>query len=311
LDAWLIVIRAAHLAATALTAGVLAFLVVVAQPALRGAATLEAACAVRCRQLAWLALAATLLSGLAWVAVEIMAMTERSLSDAMQDGLVSIVLTRTTFGLVADLRLGLALLLAAALAFASATAASRAIALGSAAALLASLAWSGHAAGTVGPKGPLHLAADALHLLAAGAWIGGLVPLALVLASARHDGQWAAVAAKIVRRFSVMGMVSVATLVATGAVNAWFLVGSWRALTGTSYGRLLLVKLGLFAALLALAAVNRLHLTPRLVSPAPAQAQALHLLVRSCIMEIALGVLVFGVVGALGTLHPAIHLVPP
>ena len=102
MDAWLIVIRAAHFAATALTAGALAFLVVVAQPALRGAASLEAACALRCRQLAWLALAATLLSGLAWVAVEIMAMTERSLGDAMQDGLVSIVLTRTTFGLVAE-----------------------------------------------------------------------------------------------------------------------------------------------------------------------------------------------------------------
>lgn len=311
MDDWLIVIRAAHFAATALTAGVLAFLVMVAQPALRGAATLEAACAVRCRQLAWIGLAATLLSGLAWVAVEIMAMTERSLGEAMHDGLVSIVLTRTTFGLVADLRLALALLLAAALAFASATAASRTIALAGAAALLASLAWSGHAAGTVGLAGPLHLAADALHLLAAGAWIGGLVPLALVLASARHDGEWAAFAAKIVRRFSLMGIVSVATLVATGAVNAWFLVGSWRALTGTGYGRLLLVKLGLFAALLALAAVNRLHLTPRLASPAPAQARALHLLVRSCMMEIALGALVFAVVGALGTLHPAIHLVPP
>src|SRR5262245_51051774 len=108
----------------------------VAQPALRGAAILEAACAVRCRQLAWIGLAATLLSGLAWVAVEIMAMTERSLGEAMHDGLVSIVLTQTTFGLVADLRLALALLLAAALAFAGATAASRAIALGGAAALL-------------------------------------------------------------------------------------------------------------------------------------------------------------------------------
>src|SRR5262245_30148112 len=311
MDGWLIVARAVHFAATALTTGVLAFCVLVAEPALRGAAHAGAAMA-RDMRLAGVALAATLLSGLAWVALEIMAITELPLDEAMRDGLVTIALTRTTFGLVADLRFGLALLLAAALALATTSRAWRHVALAGAAALLASLAWCGHAVGTAGLKGLLHLAADALHLLAAGAWLGGLVPLALTLAMARraHD-EWAGLVPRIVRRFSLLGIVSVATLIATGLVNAWILVASWRGLIETSYGRVLLAKLGLFAALLALAAVNRLVLTPHLASPAPAAAQALRRLVRTSTTEIALGALIFLVVGALGTLHPPVHLAPP
>src|SRR5262249_42200932 len=252
MDAWLIAIRAVHFAATALTAGVLAFAMLVEEPALRGDATHAAGAMAREVRLAGLALAATLLSGLAWVAVEVMAVTELPLDEAMRDGLVTIALTRTTFGLVADLRFALVLLLAVALALGTASQAGRYVALAGAATLLASLAWCGHAVGTVGVKGLLHLAADALHLLAAGAWLGGLVPLALVLAAARraHD-QWAEFVPTIVRRFSLMGIVSVATLIATGAVNAWILVGAWRGLIETSYGRVLLAQLGLFPGLRA------------------------------------------------------------
>ena len=324
MDAWLIVIRAAHFAATALTAGVLAFLVLVAQPALgaiaqrgsvaeRSSAAIGNAWVARCLGIARAALAATLLSGMAWVAIEIVEMTELSLDEAMRDGLVTIILTRTTFGLVADLRLGLALLLALALALATAAPAWRPVALAGAAALLASLAWAGHAVGTVGAMGPVHVAADALHLLAAGAWIGGLVPLALMLAAARRhpDDQGAGLVYGVVRRFSVLGMISVSTLILTGCVHAWILVGSWHALTDTTYGRLLMVKLGLFAALLTLAIINRLVLTPRLAAAGPVQADALRQFVRTGTTEIALGVLIFAIVGALGTQHPAIHLVAP
>jgi putative copper resistance protein D len=95
-------------------------------------------------------------------------------------------------------------------------------------------------------------------------------------------------------------------------VNAWILVGSFAALTITEYGRLLLWKLVLFAAMLWIAAVNRLWLAPRLALPYGSQQQrdAQRQLARNSIVEIALGLAIFTIVGALGMLHPAIHLMP-
>ena len=52
--------------------------------------------------------------------------------------------------------------------------------------MLASLAWAGHGAATPGAAGDLHLAADVLHLLAAGLWLGTLPPLVLLLAEVRR-----------------------------------------------------------------------------------------------------------------------------
>ena len=75
---------------------------------------------------------------------------------------------------------------------------------------------------------------------------------------------WASQARDATRRFSTLGTVSVATLMASGIVNAWILVGSVHALFVTEYGRLLMLKLGVFAIMLVFAAVNRFWLTPRL-----------------------------------------------
>src|SRR5262249_35898250 len=132
-----------------------------------------------------------------------------------------------------------------------------------AALFLAGLAWSGHGAATPGPAGDLHLAGDILHLLGAGGWLGGLLPLALLLVEARRCGgaDWLAIAAAATRRFSALAFASVAALLAGGIVNTWFLAGTVPALVGTDYGRLLLVKIALFLTTLAIASVNLLRLT--------------------------------------------------
>jgi putative copper resistance protein D len=152
-----------------------------------------------------------------------------------------------------------------------------------------------------------------LHLAAAAAWIGGLVPLAFLLnagrrsqVSARGTLQYDAV-----NRFSALGIVSVATLIASGVINAWILVGSFRGLTETGYGWLLLFKLAAFAVMLAFAAANRFWLTPRLAATSSREVQrdALRGLTRNVLVEVALGVMVFAIVGVLGTMHPAAHLV--
>ena len=114
----------------------------------------------------------------------------------------------------------------------------------------------------------------------------------------------------VVRRFSALGIASVATLILSGIISAGILVGSFHALVITAYGQLLMLKLAVFAAMLAFAAINRLSLTPRLALPsADAQQDALRRLSRNTLIEIGFGLFLFAVVGVLGTLHPAAHLV--
>jgi putative copper resistance protein D len=114
-------------------------------------------------------------------------------------------------------------------------------------------------------------------------------------------------AAQVTRRFSSLGVASVSVLIASGLTNAWYLVGDVPALFGTDYGRLLLAKLGLFAAMLGLAVANRGYLAPRL---AGGDRRAGRLLRRNAILEIAAGIGVVIIVGALGVTVPAMHQSP-
>jgi putative copper resistance protein D len=85
------------------------------------------------------------------------------------------------------------------------------------------------------------------------------------------------------------------------------LVGSFHALLGAEYGRILMLKLVVFALMLAFAAVNRFSLTPRLLVASGKERQAIRRLTRNSIVEIVLGFSILAIVGMLGTLHPAIH----
>lgn len=114
-----------------------------------------------------------------------------------------------------------------------------------------------------------------------------------------------------VRRFSTLAIISVATLTLSGFVNAWILVGSFRGLVMTDYGQLLILKLSVFAVMLVFAAINRLVLTPQLasLSDEARQGRTLRALSRNTLLEIALGLSIFSMVGVLGMQHPAAHLV--
>jgi copper transport protein len=109
------------------------------------------------------------------------------------------------------------------------------------------------------PEG-LVVAADALHLVAGSVWLGGLVGLALTLPALQ--GQ-AGAAAEVLSRFSGAAAGVLVALVATGSVLAWRILGSWSALLETTYGRLLLVKIGFVLVAVAIAAWNRWSLLPR------------------------------------------------
>jgi putative copper resistance protein D len=310
IDGPLVVIRAIHFAATAMTAGTLIFRTVVAAPALLSTEGATKAIRQQALRTAWIGLAVAAASGVIWLQLQAVSMSGLGFGEAMTWDVLSTVLNETQFGLVSKIRFVLAIILAASLAY-DRLAPLRWLALGSALGFTAAIAWTGHAGSTSGQLGNLHLAADVLHLLAAAAWIGGLVPLALLLAEARRNRSlaWASLGREATRRFSTLGIVSVATLSATGIVNAWILVGSFRGLLMTEYGRLLMLKIAVFAVMLALAAANRFWLTPQLAASAESAAQltALRYLTRNSVIEIALGLTIFAIVGALGTLHPASH----
>ncbi|MET9671597.1 copper resistance protein CopC [Streptomyces sp. NPDC006482] len=105
---------------------------------------------------------------------------------------------------------------------------------------------------------------DILHLLAVAAWLGGLTVLLVALYRAPS------VERSAVERFSKVAFGSVVVLAATGLYQSWRQVGSWSALTGTRYGQLLLVKIGLMAVLLGIAWVSRRWIR-RLADPAPVE----------------------------------------
>jgi putative copper resistance protein D len=238
-------------------------------------------------------------SGLAWFAFTT-ARISQSLSAAVDPEAFSAVLRETDFGPLWTIRILLALILFAALLRAKSANAPQ-VALS--AALLASLALTGHARSEEGVIEAVHVIADALHLLAAGLWLGSLFGLLLLLTAPRSTSQQEA-ATEALGGFAGTGSFAVATLMATGAVNTALLVGSPEALVSTSYGQLLLCKIALFIAMLGLAAVNRFKLVPRLDREESDTARTLVSLKRNVLIEQLAGFSVLVIVSALGTLAP-------
>jgi putative copper resistance protein D len=310
--------RTIHFAATMLVAGVVLFAVFIAAPAWRGAAG-NGAVAIKVRAqlaaIAWIGLALAAFSGAAWLVLTAAAMSDLSAAQVFGDGVLWTVLSQTVFGRDWLIRLVLACALAATLPSLLTQQNHKTRWIETAAAVLAAafagtLAWSGHAAGGLGGEAVLHPAADVLHLIAAAAWVGALVPLIVLFAAAAGaDDASLAMARTATTRFSILGIVSVGTLLATGIVNTYYLAGSVPALLHTDYGRLLLIKIVLFLAMVAIAAVNRVRLTPQLLQQASiaTSRDALRQLRRNAATEASAGAIVIAIVAALGTMPPAIH----
>jgi copper resistance protein D len=299
-DEPLVYVRAVHFAATIAVAGVAFFLVFIAEPAFRGAdagTQLPGIIRRRLAWIAWISLMVTVASGAAWLVLVAQSMSDSPLVEVFSEGILWTVLLKTGFGRDWLVRFVLACFLAGMFVpFLSAQGVksswTKVIVVALAAGLVGTLAWAGHAVGGSGTEAIFHPAADFLHLVAAAAWVGMLLPLALVLAAAGRDAGSVGIARTATVRFSTLGIASVGTLLVTGSINAWYLVGSFLALTDTDYGRLLLTKIGLFFVMVAIATVNRLHYTPRLVQFASAFAMrdALRQLRRNTWIEVLLGI---------------------
>lgn len=117
-------------------------------------------------------------------------------------------------------------------------------------ALAVTWAYSGHA-GTTTPA--ISVPSDVVHLLAVTVWVGGLVVLATAVLPVAGAGQLRA----LLPRWSWVALVCVAALIVSGTVQALLELDGWSRLVDTNYGRLLLAKIGLLAAVLAIASYSR------------------------------------------------------
>lgn len=243
--------------------------------------------------LRWCSVSAVV-SGVLWLVLTTAVMAG-DLARALDPATLGMTIRDTDFGRLWSGRLALAIVLAGLAALRRPPA--WAMILGSGV-LLASLGFAGHAAlVSDGAMSWLHHASDSMHLLAAGVWIGALAAFGVMLRG--RDGAAAGVS---LARFSGVGAAAVAVLAATGVFNGWMILGGPDTLLSTTWGWLLIAKVGLFGAMLALAAVNRLWLTPRLLrSP---DAVAVSRLRTTVAAEQGLALLVLVLVAVLGTLDP-------
>ena len=145
---------------------------------------------------------------------------------------------------------------------------------------------------------PLLVITDALHLSAGAIWLGGLVGLALTLPAIRGRRRDAVA---VVARFSTVAAGVLALLAASGTVMGWRIIGSWDGLFGTTYGRLLMVKVGIALVVVAIAAWNRWRLLPRLSGAVGHDdgVAATGLIRRTVVAEACLLFAVIGVTGFL------------
>jgi copper resistance protein D len=251
------------------------------------------------------------LSGLAWLAGMLVNMTSDPATpdwSVLKDPeTLRLFFFETNFGVVSIIRLALLATAAVTVALPLTGRSFLVAPVLIGAVLLVSQAWLGHAAeGGAGLKGAVMIAAYVVHILAGGAWVGGLASLLFVLVEQRRTaGNPALENLKILYRFSAMGMAAVTLIVVSGTINAGFRVaGSFGKLFDTAYGDVLCAKLALVALMLALAFFNRFVAMPRSRPASGKCAARTSALTRNVAAELALGVFVLGAAAVLGVTPP-------
>lgn len=107
---------------------------------------------------------------------------------------------------------------------------------------------------SVGIQRQVAMPVDIIHLLSMAVWLGGLITLLTALFARSTAGT---VEPFAVRRFSLIALTAVTTLIGTGTYQAWRQMGSWGAFLDTHYGQLLFIKIWLVTALVGVAWFSR------------------------------------------------------
>lgn len=292
-------LRGLHLVALASLFGTLVSLALVAPAGLREAGAAAPSARQRLVRLARWSAALALLFGVGWMLLEAATIAGTS-SVGATFGVLGKVVRDTQFGQLILVRFALLLL---AFPFLDGQRWRIAPALLLTGAALGMQGCLGHAGAIGGSVGTAMLISEALHLLAAGAWLGGLLPLFLLVGALPPRA-----AAAACESFTPVGLSAVVAIACTAVVQASQLIGGLGRLFGTAYGHIALVKIALFLLLLLLAAINRFALTRRLHEPA--RSVAPRLLRMSVGIEATLGAAVIVVAAFLASSEPATHETP-
>ena len=292
-------LRGTHVAALASLFGTLVFLTLVARAAMAEAAGDAPRLRRRLLRLARVSTACALVIGIAWLLVETVIIAGADdIATTLQA--LPVVALQTQFGQWLLVRGALLLVVLALLRPWRAGLIAAAVLAGIALTVQPML---GHAGAIGGSVGATLIASEVMHLLAAGAWLGSLLPLFITIGTLPHHA-----AATACRSFTPIGLAAVLVLGGTAVLQVTDLMGGLPGLFGTGYGQVALVKLGLFAVLLTLAALNRLALTDRLAGAAPDAARR-HMR-ASIAIETVLGAAVVITAGFLATHTPGTHEQP-
>lgn len=304
MEIWLVLVRFVHYATSLILFGLVLFPFYACPPARSrdgGSRALAISLSVSLLVLA---------SGILWFIGVATSMTGGGVTWDLAWETARFVLTDTSFGAVALLRLGVTITAIATLTLLVRGSSKKLelLLLAICAILLGSLAGVGHTQIEDGEARAVHTLADSLHLVGAGAWLGGLIGLLdLAVASFRDNQDAERGACEAALRFSRMGYAAVAILAVSGLINSWFLVGSFTNLITTTYGQLLLLKLALFSAMVMFAGFNRFFVVPTLLpSGAADMKHGLRRLLINTAAEQSLGLAIILIVGFLGVTEPAV-----
>lgn len=153
------------------------------------------------------------------------------------------------------------------------------------------------------------IGADLGHLATGAFWFGGVLGLICTLMIPRQkqaEGKPVMGSRQMIPvlgLFSYYALVSVIVLAISGTVMGLLIVGSWSALFNSDYGRLLQLKLGMVLCVIALAAVNRFGILPK-ISQIPTAALQWVVLRRTLNGEAMILILVLAFTGFLANTSP-------
>lgn len=157
-----------------------------------------------------------------------------------------------------------------------------------------SFGFDGHSV-TEGPR-IVHAAVNVVHVLAAGAWAGGLVALAVVAWRRRRDG----LPPRVVHSFSSIATASLFAVTVAGVVMTLLVVDGFDDITGTAWGRRLLIKVALVGVTASIGANNRFRVLPAL-DAAPDDLKLARRARTSVTVEVVVLAVVVVVTGLLAT----------
>ena len=151
-------------------------------------------------------------------------------------------------------------------------------------------------------------AVDFIHLIATSIWVGGLAMMAFVVprvAKTLNDEDRSWLWLRTVVNFSTLAAVAVGALIVTGSYLSFLHIGSWTALIGTAYGRVLLLKLALAGVAMLIGGYNLMVIKPQLdraIDRPELGPQLQRRFRRTVLIEAAVGLLVLASAGILTAL---------